>query len=56
MSRGVISEKELSILRIAESMPAKLPTEKQCEVLLDTLKRLHAQGCIIGEDVIPAGV
>jgi hypothetical protein len=32
-------------------MPRKIPTEKQSAVLLDALKRLHEEGCPIGEDL-----
>lgn len=43
--RGLISEKESSILKICASVPKAVPTERQSQAALATLKRLHSEGC-----------
>ena len=43
--RKLLSQKELDILKIAASMPRKLPSEKQCMVVMKLLKKLRAEGC-----------
>lgn len=43
--RGLINDKESSILKICSSIPGKLPTEKQSQFALETLKRLRSEGC-----------
>lgn len=47
-SKRLISPKEEGILSVAVQMPAKIPTEKQCAVLLDTLEKGRAEGLVIG--------
>lgn len=47
-SKRLISPKEQGILSIAVQMPTKIPTEKQCAVLLDTLEKGRAEGLVIG--------
>ncbi len=46
-SRTLLSIKEAGILDVAASIPAKLPTEKQCMATIDTLHRLNEEGCPI---------
>lgn len=43
-SRKVLSTKEDGILQIAMQMPAKIPTEKQCAVLVETLEKARLEG------------
>jgi len=52
VERRLLSQKELDILAIAADMPRKLPTEKQCVVALAALKKLHAEGCPHGADIV----
>ena len=56
MTNGHLNEKELSILSIAERIPEKFPSEKQCQVLVESLERLLGEGCPVGEDVIPSDI
>ncbi|WP_084304904.1 AIPR family protein [Phytopseudomonas flavescens] len=44
LERELLTPKEVGILKIAMQIPAKLPTEKQCAVLLDVLDRGRAEG------------
>lgn len=43
--RGLASATDLGILRIATSLPNKIPTEGQSKRLLDLVKRLDENGC-----------
>lgn len=47
---GSITPKESGVLRIAMQIPSKIPTEKQCLVLLDVLEKGRLEG-IIAEDL-----
>ncbi len=42
--RRLLTPKEMGILKIATQMPSKIPTEKQCAVLLDTIEKARAEG------------
>ena len=42
---GEATDKELSILQCAASIPAKLPTDKQSIILVDLMARLQKGGC-----------
>ena len=44
--RRFLSEKEVGIIRIAEQIPQKIPTEKQSEVLLEVLKKATTEGAL----------
>lgn len=44
--RGLLTPKEAGILQIAEQIPAKLPTERQCAVLVDVMRRGRAEGVL----------
>jgi hypothetical protein len=46
-----LSQKELEILDVAAAMPKKLPTEKQCVVIMKSLRTVLAEGCPFGADV-----
>jgi hypothetical protein len=43
-AKRLLTPKEIGILKIAMQMPAKIPTEKQCAVLLDTLGKARSEG------------
>ncbi len=45
--KELLTPKEIGILKIAMQIPTKLPTEKQCAVLLDVLHRGQAEGVVI---------
>lgn len=49
--KHLLSEKEIGILNVAGGIPGKIPSEKQCLVLIDLLKRLHKEGCQLGLDI-----
>lgn len=42
--KRLLTPKEAGILKIATQMPSKIPTEKQCAVLLDTVEKARAEG------------
>ena len=46
IKRRFLSEKEVGIIRVAEQIPHKIPTEKQCEVLLEVLEKANAEGVL----------
>lgn len=49
--RGLINEKEASILRICASMPNKVPSEKQSQTILKTVRRLREEGCSVAPEL-----
>ncbi len=51
INRKVLSERDQGILGTCASIPAQIPTDKQCEAALKTLRRLHGDGCRIGLDL-----
>lgn len=46
MGRRLLSPKEVEILRIAEQMPGKIPTEKQSVVLIEILGKAQQEGIV----------
>jgi hypothetical protein len=46
MNRSLLTPKEVDILRIAEQIPAKIPTEKQSAILLEVLGKARQEGII----------
>ncbi len=42
--RKLLSSKEAGVLGVAMQMPLKLPTEKQCAVLIETLEKARREG------------
>ncbi len=48
LKKNLLTPKEEGVLKIAMQIPAKLPTEKQCVVLLVVLERGRAEGIRIG--------
>jgi len=47
LEKELLTPKEVGILKIAMQIPAKLPTEKQCAILLDVLGKGRAEGIVI---------
>jgi len=43
-ARAFLTPKELDIVKIAERIPSKIPTEKQCAVLLGVLEKARSEG------------
>ena len=51
-NRRLLSEKEAGILETACAIPKRLPSERQSLVIVETLRRLHGEGCQIGLDLL----
>ena len=47
LGKELLTPKEVSVLKIAMQIPAKLPTEKQCAILLEVLGRGRAEGVVV---------
>lgn len=45
--KKIFSNKEIDILKIASQIPARIPSEKQCVILLDILNRCRMEGIIV---------
>ena len=45
--KGLLSQKEISIVNVATKIPSKIPTEKQCLVLVGLLERIREEGVMI---------
>lgn len=45
-NRAMLNDKELGVLKIAEKIPNKIPTEKQCVLLLGILKKAKDEGIL----------
>lgn len=45
--KELLTPKEVGILKIAMQIPAKLPTEKQCAILLEVLGKGRAEGVVV---------
>lgn len=43
-SKGLLTQKEIGIVNVATKIPSKIPTEKQCLVLVDLLERVKDEG------------
>jgi hypothetical protein len=46
-AKHMLSPKEVGILQIAVRMPSKVPTEKQCVVLLEIVERARGEGVVL---------
>jgi hypothetical protein len=44
--KRILTPKETGVLQIAAQMPAKIPTEKQCLVLLGVLEKARNEGLV----------
>jgi hypothetical protein len=47
-AKHLLSPKETGILTVAMQMPAKIPTEKQCILLLETIEKARLEGIALG--------
>lgn len=47
-ARRLLSPMEAGILDVAASVPSRVPSEKQSLIAIDTLKKMHDEGCQIG--------
>lgn len=45
--KALLTSKEIGILKIAMQIPAKIPTEKQCAVLLSVLEKGRTEGIVV---------
>lgn len=46
VKKKLLTPKEVGILRVAQQIPAKIPTERQCSILLDVLDKAVSEGII----------
>jgi hypothetical protein len=46
LKRKILTDKELGILGVAEQMPSKIPTEKQCAILVAIQARAQQEGIV----------
>jgi hypothetical protein len=44
LEKDILAPKEIGVLKIAIHIPVKIPTEKQCAVLLDVLAKARSEG------------
>ena len=47
--KRVLSPKEIGILQVAGQLPRRIPSEKQCEVLIEILEKARAEGLLAEE-------
>ena len=47
--KGLLTQKETGILRIAAQIPGKVPSEKQSMVLVDVLEKAEEEGIVVNE-------
>ncbi len=47
LGKGLLTPKDIGILKVAMQIPARVPTEKQSLVLLDILDRGKMEGVIV---------
>jgi hypothetical protein len=47
VAKRLLTPKEIGVLKIAMQMPMRLPTDKQCVVLLETLNKARAEGITV---------
>jgi len=52
IAKELLTPTETSILGVAAAIPNQIPTERQCARVLETLKRLHEEGCQIGLEIL----
>jgi hypothetical protein len=46
-AKRLLTPKEIGVLKIAMQMPMKIPTDRQCAVLLDTIDKARTEGLFI---------
>jgi len=49
--RKLLTPKEDGVLDVASSIPKRVPSEKQSQVAINVLRKLHAEGCQLGLDI-----
>jgi hypothetical protein len=47
LAKELLTEKEIGILKVAMQIPSKIPTEKQCAILLEVLDKGRAEGIVV---------
>lgn len=47
VAKRMLTPKEIGVLKIAMQMPMKIPTDRQCAVLLDTIGKARAEGIAV---------
>lgn len=52
VARRLLTPTEAGILDVAASVPGRLPSEKQSLIAIETLKKMHEEGCQIGRDLL----
>jgi hypothetical protein len=52
VSRRLLTPTEAGILDVAAAIPNRLPSEKQSMIAIETLKKMHGEGCQIGRDLL----
>jgi hypothetical protein len=50
--RSLLTPTEDGVLRVASLVPDQLPSEKQSQVVINALRRLHREGCMLGSELI----
>jgi hypothetical protein len=50
--KGMLSPNEVGILKIAMQIPIKIPTERQCAILLELADRGRAEGVVVHQEQI----
>lgn len=48
LERAVLTPKEIGVIEIAMQIPTKIPTEKQCAILLNVLEKGRLEGILAG--------
>ncbi|MCG3777280.1 MAG: hypothetical protein JW395_4158 [Nitrospira sp.] len=52
VSKRLLTPTEAGILDVAAAVPNRLPSERQSVIAIETLKKMHSEGCQIGRDLI----
>lgn len=50
-ARKLLSPTELGILQVAASVPSRIPSEKQALRVIESLRKLRSEGCVIGSEI-----
>jgi hypothetical protein len=50
-ARKLLSPTEVGILQVAASVPSKIPSEKQSQRVIESLRKLRSEGCVIGTEI-----
>ena len=52
VSRRLLTPTEAGILDVAAAIPNRVPSEKQCLIAIEALKKMHQEGCQIGRELL----